>query len=226
MSAIAERLAAVRGRIAAACAAAGRDPSEVGLIAVSKTHPASAILQAHAAGHVDFGENYAQELRDKARDLTALRPPVRWHYIGRIQTNKAKFIAPVSARIHAVESARHAEALAQRAAGTLKVLVAVHQGGEASKSGVPPSRVLDVCAEISRLASIEVVGLMSLPPPTPDPEDAAPYFAELADLAARGRARGLGLTELSMGMSHDYEVAIRYGATWVRVGTAIFGPRG
>jgi len=225
MSAISDRLNAVRARIALACAAAGRDPAEVGLIAVSKTHSAAAIVQAHGAGQLDFGENYAQELRDKARELGELTPPVRWHYIGRIQSNKAKYIAPVSARVHAVQSVRHAEALVQRAPGALKVLVAVNQGAEDTKAGVAPADALEVCEDISRVAGIELVGLMTLPPPTDDPEAGAPYFEELADLAARGRARGLSLHELSMGMSHDFEVAIRYGATWIRVGTAIFGPR-
>ena len=214
-------IAEVRASIDAACVAAGRDPSEVRLVAVSKTFPPEAIRRAQAEGQVDFGESYAQELRDKAKVIEG----VRWHFIGRIQMNKAKYIAPVSWRIHALETVHQAEALLARAPGPLKALVAVHTGGEASKSGVQPDQVLDRCAELSRLDGLQIVGLMTLPPYTEDPEDAAPFFEEVADLAARGRARGLPLTELSMGMSHDYVVAIRHGATWVRIGTAIFGER-
>jgi pyridoxal phosphate enzyme (YggS family) len=222
----AERLAAVRARVAAACAACGRDPASVGLIAVGKTFPAEAVAAVHGAGQVDFGENYAQELRDKAAALAGSTPPIRWHFIGRIQTNKAKMIAPVAYRVHAVEEVRQAEALAARAPGPLDVLVAVNQGGEDTKGGVRPSEALERCAAVDAVPGVRVVGLMTLPPPTEDPEDSAPYFEELAALAAAGRARGLALNELSMGMSHDFEVAIRHGATWVRVGTAIFGARG
>jgi pyridoxal phosphate enzyme (YggS family) len=218
---IAERLATVRAGIDRACVAAGRDPSEVKLVAVTKTFGADAIRQAQAAGQVDFGESYAQELRDKARELQG----VRWHFIGRLQTNKAKYVAPVAYRIHALEDVHQAEALLQRAPGPLKALVSVNTGGEATKGGVAPADVLDRCDALHRLDGLEIVGLMTLPPYTEDPEGAAPFFEEVADLAARGRARGLPLTELSMGMSHDYEVAVRHGATWVRVGTAIFGER-
>lgn len=225
MTSIHDNLTAVRARIQRACAACGREPEEIGLIAVSKKHPAAAILQAHGQGQLDFGENYAQELRDKGAELSALRPPVRWHYVGQIQSNKAKYIAPLAYRVHALESARHARALAKRATDTVHALVAVNVGGERSKGGVEPSEALRVCAEIHEVEGVRVVGLMTLPPPVDDPNDSAPYFEQLADLAARGRAAGMPLEELSMGMSHDFEVAIRYGATWIRVGTAIFGPR-
>lgn len=191
------------------------------LIAVSKTFPLAAIVEARAAGQAHFGESYAQELRDKAREL----PDATWHFIGRIQTNKAKYIAPVAHRVHALETIDQAEALSKRAPGPLRCLVAVNVGGEESKGGVPPADALERCGALARVAHIEVVGLMCLPPWRDDPEDVAPFFEELADLAARGRARGMPLTELSMGMSHDYRVAIRHGATWVRVGTAIFGSR-
>ncbi|MFT4621574.1 MAG: pyridoxal phosphate enzyme (YggS family) [Myxococcota bacterium] len=216
----AERLATVRARIDAACRAAGRDPASVHLIAVSKTVSLEAIAPVAAAGQVHFGESYAQELRSKAE----ARPDLIWHFVGRIQTNKARFIAQ-AARVHALESVRQAEALARRAAGPLRCLMMVNIGGEASKSGVLPSHALDRARDLSTVAGIELVGLTALPPPGDDPESTAPYFAELADMAQRGRAAGLPLTELSMGMSRDYPVAIRHGATWVRVGTAIFGPR-
>lgn len=218
---VTDRLKAVRSELDAACRSAGRDPSEVQLIAVSKVHPVAAIREAQAAGQLHFGESYAQELRDKSAELT----DVCWHFIGRIQTNKAKYIAPVAHRIHALEQVRHAEALVSRAPGPLKALVAVNVGREDQKSGVHPDHVVERCKALAAVDGLEVVGLMCLPPIREDPEDVAPFFEELADLAARGRAAGLPLTELSMGMSHDFQVAVRYGATWVRVGTAIFGDR-
>lgn len=218
---IAERLARVRAAIDDACALAGRPAGSVELVAVSKTFPVEALEEARAAGQVHFGESYAQELRDKARALD----DVVWHYIGRLQTNKAKYVAPVAHRVHALETVEQAEALSRRLDRTLPCLVSVNVGGEESKGGVPPRQALDLCLELSRVPNIEIVGLSCLPPWREDPEDVAPFFEELASLAADGRNRGLPLTELSMGMSHDFPVAIRYGATWVRVGTAIFGER-
>jgi pyridoxal phosphate enzyme (YggS family) len=219
---IAANIARVRARIDAACATAGRDPSGVTLIAVSKTFGAEAVRAARDAGQLDLGESYAQELRDKAREIEG----VRWHFIGRLQKNKAKYVAPVAYRVHALEEVGQAEALLKRApAEGLKALVSVNVGGEESKGGVDPAVALDRCAELQALDGLDIVGLMTLPPFREDPEEVAPFFEELADLAARGRARGLPLHELSMGMSHDFEVAVRHGATWVRVGTAIFGER-
>lgn len=219
---VAERLAEVRARVDAAARRAGREPSEVGLIAVSKTHPLHALEAAWAAGARDFGESYAQELRDKAPGL----PDARWHFIGRLQSNKARYIAPHAHRVHALVRRDHAEALAKRAPGRLACLVNVNLGGEASKDGVPPDEALDAVRGLAAVEGIRIVGLMTLPPPVDAPTDAAPFFEQLAELARRGRAQGLPLDELSMGMSHDYEVAIAHGATWVRVGTAIFGARG
>ncbi len=218
---VARRLAEVRARLDAACRDAGRDPSEVHLVAVSKTHPLAAVEAAADAGQRHFGESYAQELRDKARQ----RPDLTWHFIGRIQKNKARYIAPLAHRIHALETVEQARALARRAPGPLRCLVAVNVGREPQKSGVLPEEAVARCGELARVDGIEVVGLMCLPPYRDDPEQVAPFFEELADLAARGRAAGHPLTELSMGMSHDFAVAVRHGATWVRVGTAIFGPR-
>ncbi|MBX2801715.1 MAG: YggS family pyridoxal phosphate-dependent enzyme [Myxococcales bacterium] len=219
---LADRLAAVRDRVQAACARAGRDPSEVGLIAVSKTWPAATVAQAYAEGQLHFGESYAQELRDKGPQLPS---DVCWHFVGRLQSNKAKYVAPVAHRVHALETVSQAEALAKRASGELGCLVSVNLGSEHSKGGVPPQEALERCATLGEVPGIRVVGLMTLPPRVELPEQAAPYFAQLAELAATGRDQGLPLTELSMGMSHDFEVAIAHGATWVRVGTAIFGPR-
>lgn len=222
---IAERIRAVTEQIAETCARCGRDPADVGLVAVSKTHPACAILGAYGAGQLDFGENYAQELRDKTRELAESHASIRWHFVGQIQSNKAKYIAPHAYRVHALEQVRHAQALASRAKAPLRCLVSVNMAGEASKGGVPPEQALDRCRALQEVEGIEIVGLMTMPPPQTDPEANAPYFDQLATLAARGRERGLALRELSMGMSADYLVAIRYGATWVRVGTAIFGSR-
>lgn len=227
---VADNLKRVQDRIADACASCGRDPAEVELVAVSKTHPPERIRAALDAGQLAFGENYAQELRDKADALAGATgvggAPLAWHYIGRLQTNKAKYIAPHAVRVHALEAVRHAKALAKRADGPLKCLVEVHTGDEDSKGGVPPDQVLDRCAELDAVEGIEIVGLMTLPPFKEDPEDVAPYFERVASLAEAGRARGLALDELSMGMSHDFHVAVRYGATWLRVGSAIFGERG
>lgn len=222
---IADRLSAVRARLAAAAAAAGRDPGAIRLVAVSKTHPPEAIEAAYAAGQRDFGESYAQELRDKARALAHL-PDLRWHFIGRIQTNKARYIGPVAARVHALTSVDHARALAARSPNGLDALVHVNVDGEASKAGVAPSEALALCDALDRIPDVRVRGLMALPPFTDDPADAASTFAAVAALAAQGIAHGLDLQELSMGMSRDLEVAIAHGATWVRVGTAIFGHRG
>lgn len=219
---IRENLGRVQARLTAACLAAGRDPAEVSLVAVGKTFPASCVLEAAEAGQRHFGENFGQELRDKARDIEV---ELFWHYIGRVQKNKAKYIAPVAHRVHALESVPQAEALAKRAPGVLSCLVAVNIGREDSKGGVLPEETLTRCAHLQAVEGISIVGLMCIPPHRDDPEESAPFFEEMAALAQRGRAEGLGLQELSMGMSHDFEVAVRHGATWVRVGTAIFGAR-
>lgn len=222
---IAQRLREVREGIAAACVAAGRSAEEVTLVAVSKKHGPERIREAYAAGQRDFGENYAQELRDKARVLSDLEE-IRWHYIGRIQSNKARYIVPLAVRVHAVDSVPHAEALARRAAGgRVPCLVEVNLALEASKGGTTEVSALQLCEALHGMDGIDLKGLMTMPPYVDDPEVVAPLFARLAELAAEGRRRGLPLHELSMGMTGDYAVAIRHGATWVRIGTAIFGPR-
>ena len=214
-------LETVRAQIQRACIDAGREPSSVQLVAVSKTQPEPALRAVYEAGQTHLGESYAQELRDKARALEG----VNWHFIGRLQRNKVKYVAPVAHRIHALETEAQAEALAARAPGELSCLLSVNIAHEASKSGVLPAEVLERCRTLHQVPGIRLVGLMCLPPYDLDPEASAPWFQQLADLAARGRADGLPLTELSMGMSNDFAVAIRHGATWIRVGTAIFGPR-
>ena len=220
---IADELSRIRAGILAACVAAGRPEGSVRLVAVTKTFSDAAVREAWAAGQRTFGESYPQELRDKAAALSDL--PVEWHFIGRLQKNKAKYVAAVASMAHAIESLDQAEALSARRASPLAVLVEVNVADETSKGGLPGELALTLCERLAGLPNIEVRGLMTLPPAVEDPEDAGPYFAALADLAARGRARGLPLTELSMGMSHDYAVAIRHGATLVRVGSAIFGSR-
>lgn len=220
---IAESLAQVRARLAAACHAAGRDPASVTLVAVSKTRPAADVLEAKAAGQVDFGENYAQELRDKA---PLVGSGVRWHFIGSLQRNKVKYVVGTASLVHDVDSLALAEEIGKRSLPRRTgVLIGVNLGAEPQKSGVRPAAALELARAVVALPGVELRGLMCIPPPTEDPEDAAPYFAELRRLAERGRADGLPLDVLSMGMSHDYAVAVREGATHVRVGTAIFGAR-
>jgi pyridoxal phosphate enzyme (YggS family) len=223
---IATRLDDVRRRIADAAARAGR-AGAVRLVAVSKTKPVEAIRAAYAAGQRLFGENYAQELAEKAealRDLTDLE----WHFIGRLQRNKAKQVARVARFVHTVDSRALAVELGKRAAEAtvpLRALVEVNVSGEASKGGCSPDDLGDVLAAIRAEPRLRAVGLMTIPPATEDAEAARPLFAALR--ALRGRHGGAdALPELSMGMTHDFDVAIAEGATLVRVGTAIFGSRG
>lgn len=221
---LAERWRAVSAKIAAAAERAGREPSSVTLIAVSKTHPYEAIAQVAAAGARDFGENYVQELVDKQRQPGA--ELLRWHYIGHLQRNKAKLIAGKVALIHAVDSVALGAELARRTAAPQPVLAAVNLGGEASKSGTDEAGAEALCTGLAALASLRLVGLMTMPPPAEDPEAVRPVFRALAALRTRLEQRlGAALPYLSMGMSGDYEVAISEGATHVRVGTAIFGER-
>ncbi len=221
---IGANLAAVRAALADAARVAGRDPDDVTLVAVSKRHGPDAIRAAYAAGQRDFGENYAQELRDKAAALADL-PELRWHYIGRIQSNKAAWIAPVSVLVHAIDSLEHARALARRAEAPVPCLVAVNVAGEQTKGGVPADRALDLCRVLAEEPGVALRGLMTMPPYEDDPERSAPHFRALRRLAEAGRAEGLPLHALSMGMTSDFAVAVREGATLVRIGTAIFGPR-
>jgi pyridoxal phosphate enzyme (YggS family) len=224
-------LAAVRAGIARACAEVGRDPCEVTLVAVSKLKPASAVRQAMAAGQVHFGENYAQHLRDKAADLgigpaVAGAPPAPiWHFIGPLQRNKVKYVVGCATLIHAVDSEALGLAIAERAGSRpARILVQVNIGREETKHGVAPEQALALCAALDAMPGLALSGLMCIPPPAGE-GPTRDMFRALADLAAEGRARGLPLALLSMGMSHDYALAIACGATHVRVGTAIFGER-
>jgi hypothetical protein len=217
-------LAAVRERIEAAARRAGRDPRSVRLVAASKTQPPPAIRAAHAAGARDFGENYVQEALAKRAELLDLND-VRWHLIGHLQTNKAKIAAGAFDLIQSLDSIRLATALAKaRPDPPLAVLVEVNLGGEASKSGVPPDEV-EALINAAR-AKVEMRGLMAIPPPASNPEDSRISFVRLRRLRDRlAAATGFALSDLSMGMSEDFEIAIEEGATIVRVGRAIFGER-
>lgn len=219
---VAQRLHAAQVRIDVACTRAGRPAGSVKLLAVSKKHSVDAIRQAYAAGQREFGENYVQELVQKADALRDL-PGLRFRLIGRLQRNKAKDVVRVGACVDTVDSTRLAEALAERAnaAGVrIDVLLQVNVGGEVQKAGVAAAELDALVAAVRGMPELVLRGLLAIPPVAQDPERSRPHFRRLRELAV-----GRGLTELSMGMSDDLEVAIEEGATMVRVGTAIFGPR-
>jgi len=226
MSQIAHNLEEVRSAIAAAARRAGRDPGEVRLVAVSKTVDLERIQAAIAAGQDLFGENYLQEAKAK---IDALGRQVGWHLVGHLQSNKARGAVELFDLIHSVDRlklARALEAAAARLGKVQDVLIQVNQGGEDTKSGVEPAAALELLQEVARLPHLRVLGLMTMPPWFADPEAARPFFRALRELRDRLRdLSGLPLTELSMGMSDDFEVAVEEGATLVRVGTAVFGPR-
>jgi hypothetical protein len=228
MSQIAENLDRIREKIVAAAKKAGRNPSEVTLIAVSKIKPVSAVLEAIQAGQRDFGENYVQEAREKVAAIDL--PDVRWHFIGHLQSNKAKYVAPSFNMVHTVDSPKLAKELAKRAKNAgrvLPVLVEVNIAGEQSKTGIDADQVKELVSLVSATEGLSLRGLMTMPPFLPA-EQARPYFVALRNLRdelAKDLAPGASLDALSMGMSGDFEVAIEEGATLVRVGTAIFGSR-
>jgi hypothetical protein len=219
---VAARLASVRETIARACARSGRSADEVRLVAVSKTHPPALLREAYAAGQREFGENYAQELRDKARALADLAD-LRFRFIGHLQRNKVKYAVAARASIDAIDAEALAMAIAERSKSegvVTEVLVEVNVGGEPQKAGVAIGGVAALVERVRGIEGIELAGLMAIPPESDDPERTRPHFAKLRELTTE-----LGLRECSMGMSHDYEIAIEEGATMVRIGTAIFGPR-
>jgi PLP dependent protein len=213
---VAENLARVRERIRAACERSGRDPDTVALVAVCKGQPIEAVLAAFAAGQTAFGENYAQELHAKADAL----PEAEWHFIGALQTNKVKMVVGRAALVHTCDRVALAQELSKRAFAknvTQRVLIEVNVGREPQKSGALPERVEALLTHVKELEALRCEGLMCIPPAGEDPR---PHFRALRALRDR-----LGLRELSMGMTADFEVAIEEGATIVRVGTAIFGER-
>jgi hypothetical protein len=209
VSTIAERLAGVRAAL----------PPSVTLVAVSKTQPAQAIREAYAAGQRDFGENYAQEWREKAGALADLAE-LRWHFIGGLQTNKVKVLAGRVHAIHTLDREELAREISRRfgqKGAVARLFLEVNVGGEATKGGCAPAGVPRLAAAVRALPAVELVGLTCIPPPEDDPR---PHFRAL-----RALAEGLGLRELSMGMSADWPIAVEEGATVVRIGTAIFGER-
>lgn len=226
---IAERLISVRSRMEAAAIRSGRTPHDVRLVAVSKTKPASAIREAVSAGVDIIGENYIQEARDKFNALSDL--DIQWHFIGHLQSNKAKYAVRMFDLIHSVDSYKLAAELNKQARkiGKLqRILVQVNISGETTKWGTSESKAVDLVSEIATLENLKIEGLMTMPPFFDAPEQARPYFAALRRLAARIQSEGgdsASTNELSMGMTGDFEVAIEEGATLVRIGTAIFGAR-
>lgn len=229
LSYIAHNLADVRRRIQHAAHGAGRRPEEVRLLAVSKTFGLDHVRAAAAAGQEDFGENRVQEGLQKIAATADLK--IRWHLIGTLQSNKVRKAVPRFSAIHSVDSCRLLDAIdaAATEAGTSpEVLVQVDLAGEATKHGAPPDEAMDIVRAAARCRSARCVGLMTIPPLFEQPEDARPYFAQLRNLRATLLKEGFHqamLRELSMGMSHDFEIAVQEGATIVRLGTAIFGKR-
>ena len=226
MSTIAENLTSVQARIRTACAQAGRAADTVRLLAVSKTHGPEAVREAAACGQVLFAENRVQEAAAKIPDCPG---HLQWHLIGHLQSNKAALAAQLFDWVHSVDSVKLLEALDRQAAEagrTLQVLVQVNVSGERSKSGLSPEGVLSVLEQGNRLHHVQIRGLMTIPPLAEDAEKARPYFRKLRELRdSWAHQTGLDLAELSMGMTHDMTVAIEEGATFVRVGTGIFGVR-
>jgi PLP dependent protein len=224
---IADNIANVQERIGRACHRVGRARENVRVIAVSKTMPADSVRQAYAAGLREFGENRMQEAAAKQQQLTDL--DIVWHLIGHLQSNKAKQACQLFDWIQSVDSPHIAERIDRLAAAfgrRLPVLMEVHLGEEASKFGVEEDELARLAEQVGALPSLELRGLMALPPYFDDPENVRPFFRHLRELAGHIEARklpGISMRELSMGMSHDFEIAIEEGATIVRVGTAIFG---
>ncbi|MEW5788260.1 MAG: YggS family pyridoxal phosphate-dependent enzyme [Pseudomonadota bacterium] len=226
MGAIASALQACRDRIATACAASGRGSDCARLLAVSKTFPAEAVREAHAAGQTRFGESYVQEALAKMESLADL--DLEWHFIGPLQSNKTRPVAQRFQWVHGVDREKLARRLdEQRPNGMvpLQVCIQVNVSGEASKSGVAPVHALALARVVASLPRLRLRGFMAIPEPTPDMDRQRQAFRILADLLRQARHEGLELDTLSMGMSGDLESAILEGATIVRVGTAIFGRR-
>jgi PLP dependent protein len=221
---IEERLEIVRARIGAAAHRARRDPASIRLVLASKTQPSEAIWAAARAGARDFGENYVQEAIAKRAELADLNE-IRWHLIGHLQTNKARTAASAFALIHSVDSVRLADALARaQPSPRVHALIEVNLGAETSKTGVAPDAVAAILDAVR--GKLEIDGLMTIPPPATSAEAARPWFARLRELRDRlATQSGYALSELSMGMTDDFEVAIEEGATIVRIGRAVFGER-
>ncbi|MEX2247374.1 MAG: YggS family pyridoxal phosphate-dependent enzyme [Dehalococcoidia bacterium] len=218
MKEIGARLADVRRRIDGACARTGRSPDEVTLVAVSKGHAASAITAAYVAGLRDFGENRVQEASSRIAALRRHLAGARWHLVGHLQTNKVRAALELFDILHSVDSERLARALSERASSQVRVLLEVNIGGEASKSGVSPDQAPALAERLGAMDRVELAGLMTVAPAVDDPQDVRPLLRRMRQLRD-----AIGLHELSMGMTDDFEVAIEEGLTLVRVGRAVFG---
>jgi len=226
MNEIPKRLARVNDRVRAAAIASGRRPEDVALLAVSKTKPVSDVLAAYRAGQRRFGENYLQDALPKIRELT--NTDIEWHFIGHLQSNKAPEISRYFAWVHGLDQLRHAERLSDRRPEELpplQVCLQVNASGEASKGGVVPDALPDLAHAVDRLPGLRLRGLMTMPDPNSDRDSQRRVFARLCALLVELQGQGLDLDTLSMGMSGDMEDAIAEGATIVRIGTDIFGPR-
>ncbi|HKZ17884.1 MAG TPA: YggS family pyridoxal phosphate-dependent enzyme [Geobacteraceae bacterium] len=225
---IATNLENIMERIEKASIKAGRDPKSVRLVAVTKTKPADAVIEAAQAGHKIFGENYVQELTAKA---ALVKEPVEWHFIGALQSNKVKYIAGLVTLIHSVDRlslAMEIEKQWGKLGKICDILVEVNVSGEKTKAGTSRAEAMQLVEGIAEMPHLRIKGLMTMPPFFDEPELARPYFKELRELAAMIDARkitNVEMRELSMGMSGDFEAAIEEGATLVRVGSAIFGSR-
>lgn len=226
---IADNLATVQARIRRACEVSGRSADSVRLVAVSKLHPPDQVTEAVSAGQHLFGENYVQELVDKAASVTG---GVEWHLIGHLQSNKVKYLPGIVSMIHTVDRLSLAREIdrqwGEKLGRPCDVLVQVNVSGESTKSGTTAAETLELVRQISILPFVRVRGLMTMPPFFDNPEEARPYFRELKHLSEQicaARIPRVAMDELSMGMSGDFEVAIEEGATLIRVGTAIFGER-
>jgi len=232
MKSISANIDSIRYRIALAAKRAGRDPESVRLVAVTKRKSVEVVCEALAAGQCLFGENYLQEAQGKILDAKLKKQTVSWHFIGHLQSNKAKLAADLFDCVETVDSVKLAGALERRLAEldkNLSVLVQVNVGGEEQKAGVLPAEAEQICRQIGRFPHLRLRGLMTMPPFYDDPEQVRPFFRQLRFLAEELQAKGVFADEmtpeLSMGMSGDFEVAIEEGATLVRVGTALFGER-
>lgn len=229
MGMIAQNVEILKNRIREACFRVGRKPEGVLLLGVTKTFGAEKVREAVEADLFDFGENYVQELNEKRAQL--LDKQIRWHFIGHLQTNKVKYIAEYIHLIHSVDNEKLAEEIhkrAEKANRTIDILVEVHTTDEATKFGVLPSQTIELVKRISKYDRVRVQGLMTMGPFSDDPNDSRPSFQQVGDLKKQIEREGIENVEirhLSMGMTHDFEVAIEEGATIIRIGTAIFGKR-
>ena len=222
-----QRIQEVERRIGEACRRSGRDRHEVRLVAVSKKFPLEVILEAGRFGLQDFGENYAQELRDKQREVSDCAGELRWHFVGALQRNKVKYVVGKVDLVHAVDNMALVEELDKRAGASgvcVRALVEIN-GGEESKNGIAGSDLREFLEGASGFRNVSLEGLMMMPPYFEDPEMSRPWFAKLREMRDDVAGEFPGIHELSMGMSNDFEVAVEEGATILRVGSALFGPR-